>query len=125
MTFTTSLLSGLTLTTLLLTLPLLSHRRTRHHQSLALHHSTLLLDTLDPTTPPSLTTRQRLQLETERSPDAPLYVLRRASWAETWKDRWNGEVEGAVRWAQGVRLGKVREGLEGRWGEWKGGERRV
>jgi hypothetical protein len=34
--------------------------------------------------------------------------------AETLKDRWNSEVEGAVRWVQGVRWGSVRDGLEER-----------
>lgn len=44
---------------------------------------------------------------------------------ETWKDRWNGEVEGAVRWVQRFDWRRVREGLEGRAREWKEGERRV
>ena len=47
--------------------------------------------------------------------EAPRFVERRVSWAETWKDRWNGEVEGAVKWAQGLRWNEIREGLEGRW----------
>ena len=35
---------------------------------------------------------------------------------ERWKDMWNRDVEGAVRWVQGVDLGRVGEGL-GEWGE--------
>jgi altered-inheritance-of-mitochondria protein 5 len=33
---------------------------------------------------------------------------------EMLKDRWNGEVEGAVRWVHGVRWGAVRDGVEER-----------
>ena len=44
---------------------------------------------------------------------------------ERWKDEWNGQVEGAVRWVQGVRWGELRDGVEGRWREGRGGEKRV
>lgn len=44
---------------------------------------------------------------------------------ERWKDMWNRDVEGVVRWVQGVEVGRVREGVEARWREWRGGERRV
>ena len=47
-------------------------------------------------------------------PEPPLFEMKRLSMAETLKDRWNREVEGAVRWVQGVRWGSVREGLEER-----------
>ena len=41
------------------------------------------------------------------------------------KDRWNEEVEGAVRWVQGVNWGSVREAVERRGrGVWEG-ERRA
>lgn len=53
------------------------------------------------------------------------YKLERAPWTERWKDRWNRELEGAVRYVQGIRLGTVREGLEGRVREWREGERRL
>lgn len=53
------------------------------------------------------------------------YRLERAPWTERWKDRWNRELEGAVRYVQGIRLGTVREGLEGRVREWREGERRL
>ena len=33
---------------------------------------------------------------------------------ERWKDGWNGEVEGAVRWCQRFDWRGVREGVEGR-----------
>lgn len=44
---------------------------------------------------------------------------------ERWKDMWNQEVEGAVRWVQGFELGRVRERLERRVGEWRTGGRRA
>lgn len=44
---------------------------------------------------------------------------------ERWKDMWNRDVEGAVRWVQGVDMRMVREGVEGRLRGWGGGERRV
>ena len=44
---------------------------------------------------------------------------------ETWKDGWNREVEGAVRWCQGFDWRGVREGVEGRARGWREGERRV
>lgn len=53
------------------------------------------------------------------------YRVEKAAWTERWKDGWNREVEGAVRYVQGIRLRSVREGLEGRAREWKDGDRRV
>ena len=52
-------------------------------------------------------------------------LLQKPSLAERWKDGWNREVEGAVRWGQGVSWRGVREGLEGRWESWEAGRRRV
>lgn len=57
--------------------------------------------------------------------DAPRFAVRRVNWTETWKDRWNDEVEGAVKWCQNVRLDDVRAGAEGRWKAWREGERRA
>lgn len=57
--------------------------------------------------------------------DKPLYVLDRPNWAEMWKDRWNAEVEGAVRWVQGVRWAQVRSEVEERVRGVVEGERRV
>ena len=42
-----------------------------------------------------------------------------------WKDRWNSEIEGAVRWVQDVRWGQVRRGVEERVRGVVEGERRV
>lgn len=55
----------------------------------------------------------------------PRYRLQQGGWVERWKDGWNAEVEGAVRWVQAVRWGGVRDGVEGRLREWRQGERRV
>ena len=44
---------------------------------------------------------------------------------ERWKEMWNRDVEGAVRWVQGVDLRGVREGVQERVRELGGGERRV
>ena len=57
--------------------------------------------------------------------DAPRFVVKRDSWTEAWKDGWNREVEGAVKWVQDVKIGDVRAAMEGRWRAWKEGERRV
>ncbi len=53
------------------------------------------------------------------------YRLEKAPWTERWKDGWNRELEGAVRYVQGIRWLSVREGIEGRAREWKDGERRI
>jgi altered-inheritance-of-mitochondria protein 5 len=52
--------------------------------------------------------------------DAPRFVVKRANWTEAWKDRWNSEVEGAIRWCQNVEWDTVRQGLEGRVQKWTG-----
>lgn len=44
---------------------------------------------------------------------------------ERFKDGWNRELENGVRWAQEVDFGRVREGLEARFREWRGDQRRV
>lgn len=120
MGFLTGLFSGITLTTATLYLSLTVHQRSRLHQAAILRQQSLLLTSLvDPAVLP-------------RSDDnydyyyaAPRYRLQRADWVERWKDGWNAEVEGAVRWAQAVRWGEVRDGVEGRWRDWRQGERRV
>ena len=53
------------------------------------------------------------------------YRLEKAPLAERWKDGWNRELEGAVRWVQGIDWREVREGLEGRARGWSEGERRA
>ena len=104
--------SGITLTSSVLYLSLFSHQRARLHQAYLLHQQSLLLTSIiDP---------EVIPIE-----NAPRYVVKRANWVETWKDRWNSEVEGAVRWVQNVEWRKVREGVEGRWRGWNEGDRRI
>jgi altered-inheritance-of-mitochondria protein 5 len=91
---------------------ILSHQRNRAHQAHLIHQQSLLLNSIiDPSIVPV--------------EDAPRFVVKRTDWIETWKDRWNAEVEGAVKWVHGIQLGRVREGLERRAEEWREGERRV
>lgn len=105
--------SGLTLTAGTLYLTLYAHQRHRLRQSQILRQQTLLLDSL---VDPSLVPREE---------EGPIYRLERGDWVERWKDGWNAEVEGAVRRMHAVRWDKVREGLEARWREWRGGERKL
>ncbi|MCJ1293949.1 hypothetical protein MMC34_005506 [Xylographa carneopallida] len=105
-------ISGLTLTSTALYISLLAHQRNRVRQAHLLHQQSLLLNSIvDPSIVPV--------------EDAPRFVVQRAGWAETWKDRWNADVEGAVRWVQGVRWGEVREAVEGRALAWREGEPRA
>lgn len=50
--------------------------------------------------------------------DPPRFRVKRVSWSETWKDRWNKEVESLVRGSQDVDWDFVRAGLEGRVRGW-------
>ena len=53
--------------------------------------------------------------------DPPRFRARRVSWTETWKDRWNAEVEGLVRGVQETDWDAVRATIEGRVrGVWDG-----
>lgn len=118
MGFLTGLFSGLTLTTATLYLSLAIHQRSRLHQSAIIRQQSLLLNSLvDPTLLPR---------DDDNDDDAaPRYRLQQGDWVERWKDGWNAEVEGAVRWAYGVRWGELRDGVEERWKGWRQGERRV
>lgn len=113
MGFASGLLSGFTLTASTLYLTILIHTHHRVHQASLLRQQSLLLNSLvDPASLPV-------------EDIAPRYRIERGNWAERWKDGWNKEIEGGVRWAQGIQWGKVREALEGRLRGWKDGERRV
>lgn len=116
MGFLSGLVAGLTLTTTTLYLSLTLHQRSREHQAALLRQQTFLLHSIvDPTL-------FRSDIDNELR---PRYVITRGSWSERWKDRWNGDVEGVVRWAQALKWRTLREGAEGRWREWSEGERRV
>ncbi|RYP91783.1 hypothetical protein DL770_002127 [Monosporascus sp. CRB-9-2] len=101
MGFTTGFTGGVTLTLSLAYLTMLAHQRNREHQASILRQQTYaisgLYDPLPPTLPPTR---------------AELAALERRNLVDTAKDRWNAEVEGAVRWAQTKDWEGVRERLE-------------
>lgn len=82
-------------------LTLLAHQRNRERQAAILRQQTYLLsgvvDPLPPVLPPT-----RLEAA----------VAERANFTEAVKDRWNAEIEHAVRWAQTKDWSEVREGVE-------------
>ncbi|KAI0472745.1 hypothetical protein GGR56DRAFT_651687 [Xylariaceae sp. FL0804] len=101
MGFTTGFTGGVTLTLSIAYLTALAHQRNREAQAAVLRRQTLLLTgVFDPRPPPLPPTRA------ERA------AAERAGLAEQLKDRWNAEVEGAVRWAQHRDWDAVREGVE-------------
>ncbi|KAL7623364.1 hypothetical protein AAE478_007045 [Parahypoxylon ruwenzoriense] len=101
MGFTTGFTGGVTLTLSIAYLTVLAHQRNRERQAAVLRQQTYLLsgivDPLPPTLPPTR---------------AETAAADRAHLAERAKDRWNSEVEGAVRWAQTKDWDEVREGVE-------------
>ncbi|KAI3322424.1 hypothetical protein HD806DRAFT_499980 [Xylariaceae sp. AK1471] len=102
MGFTTGFTGGVTLTLGVAYLTVLAHQRNREKQAAILRQQTYLLsgivDPLPPTLPPTR---------------AELAAAERANLTEAAKDRWNAEIENAVRWAQSKDWVEVREGVEG------------
>ena len=93
---------GVTLTLGVAYLAVLAHERNRQAQAHALRaQSRVLNGLLDPTPLPPLQSRAELARE------------ERSTLVETAKDRWNEEVEHAVRWVQRTDWNEVREGMEG------------
>ena len=83
-------------------LTILAHEQSRHAQAQALRSQARILNGLFDTTPlPPPQSRAELARE------------ERSTLVETAKDRWNAEVEGAVRWAQRTDWNDLREGMEG------------
>ncbi|KAI0601476.1 hypothetical protein F4775DRAFT_539953 [Biscogniauxia sp. FL1348] len=101
MGFTTGFTGGVTLTLSVAYLSILAHQRNREHQAAILRQQTRLIsgimDPLPPVLPPTR---------------AELAAAERANLVETAKDRWNSEVESAVRWVQTKDWEEVREGVE-------------
>ncbi|CAM1500884.1 Fc.00g100460.m01.CDS01 [Cosmosporella sp. VM-42] len=101
MGFTTGFTGGVTLTLSLAYLSVLAHQRSREQQGQVLRHQAFvlqgLIDPLPPLPPPT------------RSEVA---AAQRANTVEVAKDRWNQEVENAVRWVQVTDWVQVRERLE-------------
>ena len=126
MGFTTSLFSGFTLTSTTLYLTLLYHQRARARQAAILHQQSLILNSLtDPVIASELATMEDENYSGGLREGIKDYRLEKAPLAERWKDGWNRELEGAVRWIQGINWREVREAVEGRAVGWSEGERRA
>lgn len=91
----------MTLTLGLAYLTVLSHERNRQAQALYLRSQHQLLNSLIDPTPVQPHSRAELARQS------------RSTFTETAKDRWNDEVENAVRWVQTTDWNGVREGMEG------------
>ena len=83
-TNTQSQFGGITLTTSVLYLSLSIHQRNRAYQSALLRQQSLLLTSLVEPVP--------------EPPEPPRYIVDKPSIVEQFKDGWNSEIEGAVRW---------------------------
>ncbi|KAK0643134.1 hypothetical protein B0T16DRAFT_459311 [Cercophora newfieldiana] len=114
MGFLTGATGGITLTLGLTYLALTAHERTRQSQSDILRSQTRVLNTLSQD--PSLPRRAPTPEEDALYPPsrAELAARHRTHFVETAKDRWNAEIEGAVRWAQSKDWTAVREDAEER-----------
>ncbi|OLN82224.1 hypothetical protein CCHL11_09894 [Colletotrichum chlorophyti] len=102
MGFTTGLTGGVTLTLGVAYLTVLAHQRNREAQSHALRSQKHVLNTL-------LEPQIRLPPPLTRSEQS---AKDREDLVSSAKDRWNREVENAVRWAQRTDWTGVRDGLE-------------
>ncbi|KAI5462501.1 hypothetical protein BGZ63DRAFT_215919 [Mariannaea sp. PMI_226] len=101
MGFTSGFTGGVTLTLSLAYLSVLAHQRTREQQGQALRAQALALQAIvDPLPPLPPPTRSEVA------------AAQRAAAVEVAKDRWNQEVENAVRWVQRTDWVQVRERLE-------------
>lgn len=102
MGFTTGFTGGVTLTLGVAYLTILAHERNRQSQAQALRSQARVLNSLlEPTPLPPPQSRAELARE------------ERSTLAETAKDRWNAEIENAIRWIQRTDWNEVREGMEG------------
>ncbi|KAL7948927.1 hypothetical protein V8C42DRAFT_232584 [Trichoderma barbatum] len=103
MGFATGFTGGVTLTLSLAYLSVLAHQRSREAQSKSLRTQTLMIQhLLDPIPQPLPPTRSEVA------------AAQREAAVEVAKQRWNSEVENAVRWVQHTDWDDVREGMEGR-----------
>lgn len=91
----------MTLTLGLAYLTVVTHQRNREQQAALLRQQTILLrGSIEPQPPILPPTR------------AEVAAIERANFVESAKDRWNAEIEGAVRWAQNKDWEEVQEGVE-------------
>ncbi|KAL6856468.1 hypothetical protein J3F83DRAFT_752653 [Trichoderma novae-zelandiae] len=103
MGFATGFTGGVTLTLSLAYLSVLAHQRSREAQSQSLRTQTLMIQQLlDPVPQPLPPTRSEVA------------AAQREAAVEVVKERWNSEVENAVRWIQHTDWDEVREGMEAR-----------
>ncbi|KAH6609674.1 hypothetical protein Trco_003020 [Trichoderma cornu-damae] len=103
MGFATGFTGGVTLTLSLAYLSVLAHQRNREAQSRSIRTQTLMMQHLiDPIPRPLPPTRSEVA------------AAQREAAVEVAKQRWNSEVENAVRWVQHTDWDEVREGMEGR-----------
>lgn len=82
-------------------LTVLAHERNRQSQALYLRSQSQLLNSLIDPAPVQQPTRAGITRQS------------RETFVETAKDRWNGEIENAIRWVQTTDWNGVREGMEG------------
>ncbi|KAG5938235.1 hypothetical protein E4U53_008051 [Claviceps sorghi] len=103
MGFVTGFTGGVTLTLSIAYLSVLAHQRNREEQGRALRAQALAIQSLiDPIPQPLPPTRSQVA------------AAKRAEAVEVAKERWNDEIEKAVRWVQRTDWEDVREGLEDR-----------
>ncbi|TPX13292.1 uncharacterized protein E0L32_006265 [Thyridium curvatum] len=105
MGFTTGFTGGVTLTLSLAYLGVLAHQRNRQYQGELLRANAIVLNQL------SSTAESPAPVLPPQRPDH--LAAARDNLVETAKDRWNAEIEGAVRWAQNKDWTEVREDAEG------------
>lgn len=102
MGFVTGFTGGATLTLSIAYLSVLAHQRNREEQGRSLRAQALAIQGLiDPIPQPLPPTRSEVA------------AAKRAEAIEVVKDRWNDEIENAVRWVQRTDWEDFREGLEG------------
>ncbi|KAL7823254.1 hypothetical protein V8C26DRAFT_385884 [Trichoderma gracile] len=103
MGFATGFTGGVTLTLSLAYLSVLAHQRSREAQSQSIRTQTLMIQhLLDPVPPPLPPTRSEVA------------AAQREAAVEVIKQRWNSEIENAVRWVQHTDWDEVRESMEAR-----------
>ncbi|PTB68038.1 hypothetical protein BBK36DRAFT_1115234 [Trichoderma citrinoviride] len=103
MGFATGFTGGVTLTLSLAYLSVLAHQRSREAQSQSLRTQTLMIQhLLDPVPQPLPPTRSEVA------------AAQREAAVEVIKQRWNSEIENAVRWVQHTDWDEVRESMEAR-----------
>ncbi|KAG6017336.1 hypothetical protein E4U54_007557 [Claviceps lovelessii] len=103
MGFVTGFTGGVTLTLSIAYLSVLAHQRNREEQGRSLRAQALAIQSLiDPIPQPLPPTRSEVA------------AAKRAEAVEVVKERWNDEIEKAVRWVQRTDWEDVREGLEDR-----------